>query len=59
MEHMGITLRKRKYSFNLIREEFALINTKPSLTKFQSLIAKNAYTELRKMRIQMMVANTI
>ena len=33
MEHMGITLRKRKYSFNLIIEEFALINTKPSLPK--------------------------
>ncbi len=42
---MSITLRKRKYSFNLIREEFALINTKPSLPKFQSLIAKNAYTD--------------
>lgn len=45
MEHFGIKLIKRKYSFKLVREEFALISTKPSLPKFQDLVAKNAYVD--------------
>lgn len=45
MEHFGTKLIKRKYSFKLNREEFALINTKPSLPMFESLIKKEAYTD--------------
>lgn len=45
MEHFGLKLIKRKYSFNLLREEFALINTKPSLPMFENLIKNNAYTD--------------
>lgn len=45
MEHFGIRLIQRKYSFKLNREEFALINTKPSLPMFESLIKKEAYTD--------------
>lgn len=45
MEHFGIKLTKRKYSFVLKRDEFALINTKPSLPIFKSLVERNAYTD--------------
>ncbi len=45
MEHFGIKLIQRKYSFKLNREEFALISTKPSLPMFENLIKKEAYTD--------------
>lgn len=45
MDHFGIKLIRRKYSFKLNREEFALINTKPSLHKSDNLIKKEAYTD--------------
>lgn len=45
MEYFGVKLIKRKYSFNLRREEFALINAKPSLPMFDSLIKRNAYID--------------
>ena len=45
MEHFGLKLVKKKYSLHLKREEFALINTKPSLPVFNSLIEKNAYKD--------------
>ncbi len=44
MEHFGVKMIKRKYSLNLKKEEFALINTKPSLPRSEGLIKKNAYT---------------
>ena len=44
MEHFGIKLKKRKYSFVLKRDEFALVNTKPSFTSL-FLPQKNAYTD--------------
>lgn len=43
--HFGETLQKRKYSFKLVRDEFALPNTTPSLPKFNFLIKKNAYAD--------------
>ncbi len=45
MEHFGVRLIKKKYSFYLKRDEFALINTKPSLPVFENLIKRNAYTD--------------
>lgn len=45
MEHFGLRLIKRKYSFNLKREEFAIINTRPSLPRFEMLVKKNAYSD--------------
>ncbi|MBO1680589.1 hypothetical protein [Bittarella massiliensis (ex Durand et al. 2017)] len=45
MEHFGVKLIKRKYSFKLKREEFALISTKPSLPMFDYLVKKDAYTD--------------
>lgn len=45
MQHFGVRLVKRKYSFYLKRDEFALISTKPSLPMFKNLIQKNAYTD--------------
>lgn len=45
MEHFGVRIVKRKYSLKLKREEFAIINTKPSLPKFDDLIQKNAYDD--------------
>lgn len=44
MKHFGVLLNSKKYSYKLCREEFALINTKPSLPKFESLVQKKAYT---------------
>lgn len=43
--HFGVTVRKVKYSLKLIRDEFAIINTKPSLSKFSSLAERGAYTD--------------
>ena len=45
VKHFGVNLIKKKYSFYLTREEFALINTKPSLPIFKELIDKNAYID--------------
>ena len=45
MKHFGETLIKRKYSFELCKEEFALMNTRPSLMRFEHLIKENAYTD--------------
>lgn len=45
MEHFGIRLINRGKSFKLIRDEFALINTKPSLPYFTSLERRNAYAD--------------
>ena len=45
MEHFGVKLIKKKYSFKLTRDEFALINTKPSLSYFSSLAERNAYVD--------------
>lgn len=45
MEHFGVKLINRGKAFNLVRDEFALINTKPSLPYFESLAAKNAYAD--------------
>lgn len=45
MKHFGVTLIKRKYSLNLTKEEFALIDTRPSLPMFENLVQINAYTD--------------
>ena len=45
MEHFGIKLINRGKSFYLNRDEFALINTKPSLPYYETLANKNAYTD--------------
>lgn len=45
MEHFGIKLIHRKYSFKLNREEFALVSTKPSLPMFERLVKEGAYTD--------------
>ena len=45
MEHFGVKLINRGNSFRLVRDEFALINTKPSLPYFESLAKKNAYAD--------------
>ena len=45
MEHFGVKLIKRGLEFKLLRDEFALINTKPSLPFFSSLTEKNAYAD--------------
>ena len=47
MEHFGVKLIKRKLEFKLLREEFALINTKPSLPFFPVLAEKDAYTNVQ------------
>jgi len=44
--HFGQKIIKRKYSFKLCKEEFALINTRPSFSfAFDNLINENAYTD--------------
>lgn len=43
--HFGVKLIKRKYSFKLCREEFAVINQKPSLPRFDAFVNDGAYTE--------------
>ena len=45
MEHFGVKLINRGKSFNLTKEEFAIINTKPSLPYFESLAERNAYSD--------------
>ena len=45
MEHFCIKLVSRGKSFKLTRDEFALINTKPSLPYFTSLAACGAYAD--------------
>ena len=45
MEHFGVKLINKGRAFKLIRDEFALINTKPSLPYFSSLAEKNAYID--------------
>ncbi len=46
MEHIGLKLSKSKYSYHLVREEFALINTKPSMPyQYRLMKEKNAYTD--------------
>ena len=43
MEHFGVKLISRGKGFKLIRDEFALINTKPSIGVLPSLVKMNAY----------------
>ena len=43
--HFGIKIRNKKYSLRLCREEFALINTKPSFKPVQWLYDIGAYTD--------------
>ena len=45
MEHFGVKLLNSGKSFKLVRDEFALINTKPSLPYFKSLAKRNAYAD--------------
>ncbi len=45
MEHFGVKLRERKKGFNINRNTFAMINTKPSLPFFDSLVKINAYVD--------------
>ena len=45
MEHFGVKLTSRGKEFKLTRDEFALIDTKPSLCFMQSLADRNAYTD--------------
>lgn len=44
IEHFGVKVIK-KHPLNITREEFAAINTKPSLPKFDFLAKENAYTD--------------
>ena len=47
IEHFGVKLYpdKMKYSLKINKDEFALINTHPSLPMFDSLVEKGAYTD--------------
>ena len=45
IEHFGIKTIQRKYALKINRDEFALINTKPSLPRFESLVKRGAYEE--------------
>jgi hypothetical protein len=45
MKHFGIKLTDRGKGFKLNKDNFALINTKPSLPFFKSLAKRNAYTD--------------
>lgn len=45
MEHFGVKLINRGKGFNLTRDGFAPINTKPSLPYFKSLAERNAYAD--------------
>ena len=47
MEHFCIKLINRGKSFKLVRDEFALVNLKPSLPYFKSLAEKHAYSDER------------
>ena len=45
MEHFGIKLINRGKSFRLTRDEFAIVNTKLSLPRFEDLEKRNAYNK--------------
>lgn len=45
MEHFGVKLIKRNKQFKLTRDEFAIINTKPSLSIFAGLKKDGAYID--------------
>lgn len=45
MEHFGIKLLNKGKSFRLIKEEFAIIDTKPSFNFSHGLAKKNAYID--------------
>lgn len=45
VEHFGLCLQKVKYSHRLIRDEFALINTRPSIGFSKRLASIGAYTD--------------
>lgn len=45
MEHFGIKLTCKGKTHKLARDEFAIINTKPSLPFYESLAEKNAYAD--------------
>ena len=45
MEHFGVTLINKGKAFKLTRDDFAPINTKPSLPYFTSLAERNAYAD--------------
>ncbi len=45
MEHFGVKLINKGKSFKLTKEEFALINPKPSLPFFPTLAKKDAYID--------------
>ena len=44
MEHFGVRLYSRGKSYTLNREEFALIDTRPSIAYTESLMRRNAYS---------------
>lgn len=43
--HFGVRVQKRNRSYKLNRDEFATINTHPSLPRFSSLEKRNAYSD--------------
>ena len=45
IEYFGVKLLKRKKSFKLVREEFALIDTKPSFLFVDTFAEDNAYED--------------
>lgn len=45
VEHFGLEIKKVKYSHRLVRDEFALINTKPSIGFSERLASIGAYTD--------------
>lgn len=45
MEHFGVQLMNRGKAFNISKEEFALVNTNPSLPFFPELAKQNAYAD--------------
>lgn len=45
MEYFGVKLIKKNKEFKLVRNEFAIINTKPSLPFFSELAKNNAYID--------------
>lgn len=45
MEHFGIKLIDRGKGFNLTKDRFAIVDTKPSLPYFASLAKENAYID--------------
>jgi len=45
IEHFGVKVYKTKKSFKLVREEFAVIDTNPSLPVFQSFLDDDAYED--------------